>query len=125
MHVYLKVLWNPDVNVQAILDELCRRQFGKASETTRELLQLMIDRWEKTRWSVKLSQSVGLSPDGKVFSETWPPNVVTRMTELRNQARLEMQDDPPALQRFDYWLSSFDAFLKEAQEEWKKAGVVE
>jgi hypothetical protein len=47
------------------------------------------------------------------------------MTELRNQARSEMQDDPPALQRFDYWLSSFDAFLKEAQEEWKKAGVVE
>ena len=125
MHVYMKVLWNPDVNVQAILDELCRRQFGEASSTTRELLQLMIDRWEKTRWSVKLSQSAGLSPDGKIFTETWPPDVVKKMTELRNQARLQMQDDPPALRRFDYWLFSFDAFLKESQEEWKKAGVDE
>jgi hypothetical protein len=33
-----------------------------------------------------------------------------------------MQDDEIALQRFDYWNWTFEAFLKEAQEEWAKAG---
>ena len=124
MYVYMKVLWNPDVNVEAILDELCRRQFGEASETTRKLLQLMVDRWEKTRWSVKLSQSAGLSADGKIFSETWPPDVVERMSGLRKEARARLQDDRPGLRRLDYWLFSFDDFLKEAEGAWEMAGIL-
>ena len=124
MYVYTRVLWNPDVNVDAILDELCRRQFGQASQTTRQLLQLMIDRWEKTRWSVKLPQASATSADAKIISETWPPDVVQRMTELRNQARTEMQGDSVSWRRFDYWLCLFDDFLEEAQVAWKKTGAV-
>ena len=46
------------------------------------------------------------------------------MTKLRNQARSLMQDDSVSLRRFNYWLFAFDDFLKEAQMEWRKSGVV-
>ena len=62
--------------------------------------------------------------DAKIISETWPPDVVQRMTELRNQARTEMQGDSVSLRRFDYWLCLFDDFLEEAQVAWKKTGAV-
>ncbi|MEA1951996.1 MAG: DUF4838 domain-containing protein [Planctomycetota bacterium] len=122
-YVYMKVLWNPDVDVTAILDEWCRRQFGAAGDTTRELLQMMINRWEKTRWTVPLSQSRGLSGDGKIFSETWPPHVVRRMKELVAKAMDQLKNDTRARKRLDYWLFSFDEFLEEAEVEWEKAGV--
>jgi len=120
LYCWMRVLWNPEVDVDAILDEMCTRMFGKGAGTARELLRLMCDRWEKAQWHSTLGASGHISP--AIFSDTWPPQVVAKMDELRRKAREEMKDDPVALQRFEYWTWTFDAFLKEAQQEWEKAG---
>jgi hypothetical protein len=118
LYCWLKVLWNPDVDIDAIIHTYCERMFGKAAGTMRELFQLMCDRWEKTRWTRSQSDNGRLHP--KVFAETWPPEVVDRMSNLWKQARDELKDDPVSLQRFEYTTWTFEHFLKEAEEQWAK-----
>jgi len=120
-YCWMRIMWDPDVNVDAILDNMCERMFGKAAATTRELLHLMCDRWEKAEWHSGLGDAGRITP--RVFADTWPPEVVERMAKLWRQARRELKDDPSGLQRFEYWTWTFEAFLKEAEEQWAKAGV--
>lgn len=119
LYCWMKVLWNPDVDIDAILDEMCRRQFGKGAEPSRELLRLMCDRWEKAPWSQRLGAAGRLSP--AIFADTWPPEVVAEMKKLWQQAHERMKGDPNALARFDYWHWTFEAFLKEAEVAWAEA----
>jgi len=116
----MKVLWNPEVNIDAILDGLCDRMFGKAASTCRELLRLECKRWEKAPWSEVLGDAGRVSP--AVFTDTYPPEVVAKMTELRSRARREMAGDALSERRFAYWTWTFEAFLWEAREAWEKAG---
>jgi hypothetical protein len=120
-YCWFKVLWNPDVNIDAILDELCIRMFGKGASPARELMRLACDRWEKAPWLSGLGDAGKIS--AAVYTDTWPPEVVARMSELRDQARREMAGDPQAEQRFGYWTWTFDDFLKEAKEAWAQAAA--
>ena len=113
LYVLTRLLWNPDIDVSATLDEMCRRLYGPGAATSRKLLQLMCDRWEKAPWTEKLG-AAGHMPD-TLFNETWPKEVVAEMEKLYRQARDEMKADPVALARFDYWNCTFEAFLKEAK----------
>ena len=115
----LRLLWNPEMNVDAMLDEMCRRLFGKAAGPARELLRLECDRWEGAPWRESVGDA-GRIP-ARVFADTWPPQVVAQMEKLRQQAREKTKDDLVARQRLAYWTWSFDAFLQEAQEQWALA----
>lgn len=119
LYVWMRLLWNPDIDVEATLDEMCTRLFGAGAESSRELLRLMIERWENASWSEQLGSAGRVAP--AIFRDTWPPDVVEEMKTLYQQARNDMKDDPTARARFDYWTWTFDAFLQEAQEEWQKA----
>jgi hypothetical protein len=116
-YCWMKVLWNPEVNIDAILDGLCKRMFGKAATTCRDLLRLECDRWQKAPWSEELGDAGSVSP--AVFTDTYLREVVTKMTELRNRAWQQMAGDALPERRFAYWTWTFDAFLKEA---WAKSG---
>jgi hypothetical protein len=123
MYVWMRVLWNPDIDVEATLSELCRRQFGAAGKTSSELLFLMCEDWEKSIGRGRLGEAGQMSHD--VFFDAWPPPVIAKMVELRKKAQRELKDDPEALARLDYWLWTFDAFVKEAEgRAKKKAGVI-
>jgi hypothetical protein len=120
-YVWMKVLWNPDVDVDAILDRLCSRMFGKAGGTCQELLRLQCERFEKTPWP-EGNGDVGYIRGGN-FRAMYPPEVVAAMTALRDRARHEMAGDILAERRFAYWTWTFDRFLNEAQEIWAKGKV--
>lgn len=113
LYCYMKVLWNPEVDVDAILDVMCDRMFGKASGAARELLQLMSDRWEKGPWSLEMDDMGRLEP--AIYRETWPPDVVAKMTELWKRACGELKDDPEALRKFLYITWGFETFPEEVK----------
>ena len=48
MYVWMRCLWNPDVDVDAIYDEFCRRQFGPAAELMREVVRIQEEAWDPT-----------------------------------------------------------------------------
>jgi hypothetical protein len=113
-YVWMRVMWNPDINVDAQLDALCNRQFGKGAKTARALLQLMCDRWEGIETTHIMFPDWG-KLDDKIFLEHYPTEVVDQMEKLYRQARKEMKGDPESLARFDFWNYTFEAFLKEAR----------
>jgi hypothetical protein len=113
LYVWMKVLWNPDVEVDAVLDEMCRRLYGKAGGTVRELIRLECERWEVVPWTRHLEDAGAIPPP--LFQELWPAEVVGRMQALRDKALAELADDTGARQRFLYWTWTFDAFLKDAE----------
>lgn len=113
LYVWMRVMWNPDLNVDAVLDEMCKRLYGKAAPAVRELLQLQCDRWQTAKWNEELTDAGHVPP--KLFAEIWPPEVVAKMQALRQRAQQEMKGDPAAEQRFAYWTWTFDAFVADAK----------
>jgi hypothetical protein len=120
LYVWMKVLWNPELDVDAVLDEMCRRLYGKAGNTVRELIRLECDRWETAPWTHHLADEGCIPPP--LFQEIWPKDVAGRMKSLRDKALAELAADPVGRQRFLYWTWTFDSFLQEAQGTQTKTG---
>lgn len=112
LYCWLKILWNPDVDINAIFDQFCQRMFGPAAGDMRELIQLMSDRWEKSNWSKPQGDSGRLDPI--IFNEIWPPEVVSKMIWLWSRARRQLVHSPLLLQRFEYVTMTFKVFVNEA-----------
>ena len=107
LYCWMKLLWNPDFDVDAAMDEFCQRMFGRAAKTIRELLQLQADGWEKCRWPNGI-----LSPKA-IYEVSYPRKTVLRMKELLDRARAKVQDDDMARQRVEYYATPFPAFFEE------------
>ena len=120
LYCWMKVLWNPEIDVDAVLAEMCRRLFGQAAEPTHALLQLMIDRYEQAKWPERMGAAGRVSTP--IYMATWPPEVVDRMQTLRQQAETLLPVDSVERKRLDYWLWTFDAFLVEAKERHAEQG---
>ena len=114
MYCWMKVLWNPEIDIDATLDEMCRRLFGEGAKPAHELLTLMVERFEATEWPSRMG-GVG-KVSAPIYNAIWPPEVVAEMQELRRQAEAKLPKDAVERKRLDYWLWAFDAFVKEAQE---------
>lgn len=115
LYVWMKSLWNPDLDVDALLDEMCRRLYGKAGDTAREMIRLECELWESGAWqSDRVKIPGGWYVPVSLFPRVWTPDIVTRLEALRDQALTELADDPVARQRFLYWTWTFDEFLKQA-----------
>ena len=46
LYVWMRCLWNPDVDVDAIYDEFCLRQFGRAAKPMREIVSIQEEDWD-------------------------------------------------------------------------------
>ena len=98
----MKLLWDPDFDVGAAVDEYCRRMYGPGADTVRELVRLEIEGWEDSRW-----------PNGVLFPKaiyevSYPRATVEKMRELLAQARAEVAGDEEALQHLDYFSTRRD-----------------
>jgi hypothetical protein len=117
LYVWMKVLWNPELDVDAVLDEMCRRLYGKAGPTARKMMRLECELGEKGEWKSRRVKIPGGWPVPRsLFPRVFTPDVVERLRALRDQALAELTDDPIGRQRFLYWTWTFDAFVKEAEE---------
>ncbi|MEI6148518.1 MAG: DUF4838 domain-containing protein [bacterium] len=116
MYVWMKSLWNPELDVDAVLDEMCRRLYGPAGDTARAMIRLECDLWESGAWqSERVKIPGGWYVPKELFPRVWTPAIVERLKALRDQALVELADDPVARQRFLYWTWTFDAFLRDAE----------
>jgi hypothetical protein len=107
LYTWLKVLWNPDFDVDAAVDEYCKRMYGPAAGTVRQIVQLQMDGWEKSRW-----------PEGRlapksVYTDSYPKTAVDQIRKLLAQAKTEAAPDVLAARRLAYFSFCFDDFFKE------------
>ena len=112
-YVWWRSLWNPELDVDATLDEMCRRLFGPGQTRPRELLRLQCERWERTALTRQLQVGEQRIPP-RLFREIWPADVVARMKALRDKALADIQqaNDADARQAFLYWTWAFEAFVE-------------
>jgi hypothetical protein len=115
-YVLGRSMWNPELDVDATLDEMCGRLFGPGATTARELLQLECDRWERMALTHPLGNDEGRIP-ARLFREIWPADVVARMKALHDKTltKIEQAGDKNARQAFLYWTWTFDAFLRDSE----------
>lgn len=109
LYCWLRVLWNPEFDVDAAVDEFARRMYGPAASTMRQLLDLQIDGWEKSRWP-----GGRFSPKG-IYEASFPPETVEQMKSLLAKARAEAEDDSLAAARIEYSAAAYAEFFKEAE----------
>jgi hypothetical protein len=109
LYCWLKVLWNPEFDIDAATAEFCERMFGPVATTMREVLHLQMAGWEESRWpSSRLS--------AKAIHETsYPRLTVLRLAELLDRARTEAAADGLALQRVEYYAAPFAAFFEDSK----------
>ena len=108
LYCWLKLLWNPDFDVDAAIAEYTRRMFGPAEQPMRELLALQTAGWETSRWP-----GGRFSPKG-IYEASFPPETIGKMQALAAQARKAAAGDALATARVTYCLSAFEAFFQEA-----------
>ena len=110
LYCWMKMLWNPEFDVDAAINEYCRRLYGPAAATLRQLVELQITGWENSRWP-----SERLSPKA-VHQTSFPRALVQQMESLLEQARKQAAGDATILQRIDYYAGPFAAFFKESKD---------
>ncbi len=102
--LYAKLLWNPDIDVDAFLAEYPAAMFGPAAPRMKELLDLCVSRWEDTRWSYlpppsRLERAI---PEQMVWKESYPREIRDRMQDLLRQALAAVPEEGIYRQRVQY-----------------------
>ena len=98
-YVLMKVLWNPELDVDAAWDGMYQRQFGEAPGIANRLLQLAANRWENTPWSIEKRGGMDgymgyLEPS--IYRETWPERCGRQDDFAVAEGHDELKDDPAA-----------------------------
>lgn len=113
LYCWMKVLRNPEFDVDSAIDEYCRRMYGAAEKTMRKLIKLQTDGWEKSRWS-SLPPGHNVPPK-LVHEETYLPSTVRKMKALLQEAKKTATDEF-LMKRVEYYAGPFKAFFKESEE---------
>lgn len=110
LYVWMRCLWNPDVDVEAIYDEFALRVFGSAAEPMRRLIDLQESCWNRP-W-----------PDDacsyrNVFEISYTCQDVQRMKELVREAEdlAIRSEDAVALQGVRAYARAFEEFVAESE----------
>ncbi len=116
-YVWMRCLWNPNVNVDAIYDEFCRRMFGVAAKPMRELIALQEQCWSRP-WASHPSSLIPHPSFNNIFETCYPRMDVGRMMALLQEAHrvAAAANDEMAQKRIAWYASGFEPFLTESAE---------
>lgn len=104
MYVWMRCLWNPDLDVEAVYDAFARRLFGRAAAPMRALVALQEAGWERAWPDNRMS-------DANVFGRSYPADVRARMASLLSEALARTRDTPDDRERVLFYASAFGAFF--------------
>lgn len=109
LYVWMRCLWNPDVDVEAIYDEFAYRVFGPAAEPMRRLIALQEAGWNR-QWDTDDCSH------HNIFKVSYPLEDVERMKALVKAAdRLVLEaENPVAMVTVRWYASGFEEFVAES-----------
>ena len=108
MYVWLRCLWNPDVDIEAIYDEFARRMFGAGAHPMRKLIALQEECWERG-WDGEACSYHNL------YEVSYRPRDIARMKALLQEAfeTARAAADETGARRIRWYASGFRTFLEE------------
>ncbi|MBS3763465.1 MAG: DUF4838 domain-containing protein [Planctomycetes bacterium] len=107
LYCWMKSLWDPDFDVDAAVDEYCRRMYGDASGTVREIVRIMTEGWEDTNWP-----GTSFSPKG-MYRQSYPKETLNRIKKLLAKARKQVDGDQQASERLEYFAAPYAVMFEE------------
>ena len=108
-YVWMKCLWNPDFDVEALYDEFARRMFGPAEKPMRKLIALQEECWNRPWEDNACSYR-------NIFEISYPPEDVARMKALMVEAYgIALKAGEPYARRACRYLAEFETFIAEAE----------
>jgi len=108
LYCWMKLLWNPELDVDAVIDEFCRRMFEQASKEAREFMVLSCQAFEGK--GIHVANGDG-TENLRGIKRLYPAATVRRMAELVEVSKQRLEKDPVALQRLEYFTWTFEHFL--------------
>lgn len=108
LYCWQKVLWNPDFDVDAAVDDFATRMFGPAAKTMRQVIELQMKGWEQSEWP-----SGRFSPKG-IYEASFPRETVKQIQTLFAKARSEAKSDALVTARLDYYEPALKEFFAES-----------
>jgi hypothetical protein len=103
-YVLAKLHWNPDLNVDEVIDDYCRSGFGKAAEPVKRYLERIEQLTNKVAVVTK-EQRGGNRPD---VTEPYTPEVIAELRELLNEARNTTGVDQQVRKRIRFLRTGLD-----------------
>jgi len=113
-YVWMKCLWNPAVDVDAVYDVFAERMFGPAAGPMRKLLAMQEDGWARHWPAVRCNVA-------NVFGVSYPPADIDEMKRLLCEAAALARADALATARIRWYAADFAKFF--ADEERHRKGV--
>ncbi len=110
LYVWLKVLWNPEFNVDAAVEQYTKRMYGPAAADMQKLVNMLITGWEKDNWSNHV-----FSPKS-VYEESYPRKNVIKMEKLLEKAFASAKGDKLASKRLNYYAGPLREFFTESKQ---------
>lgn len=108
-YIWLRALWNCDLNAQAIFDEFAGRMFGPAAKPMRRIIQLQSEGWSRP-WNVPQ-----IAPKN-IYEVSYPRGEVLEMEKCFENAYTLAGSDELVKKRIDHYKKGFDAFFKESKD---------
>lgn len=113
-YLMMRLLWNPDFDVDAAFEEYCELMYGDAAGTVKGVFDILNDRWEQSRWSEPLPPYHFLDLRS-VHSETYPPEVVDELRDLYARARDQAGETGLEAERVAYLGNMLEPFFEESE----------
>jgi Domain of unknown function (DUF4838)/Carbohydrate family 9 binding domain-like len=115
-YIWLKLLWNPNFDVDAAINEYSFRMYGKAAKPIRRIITILTDRWEKIRWKTVPAYH-NISPSN-IHVETFTQTVVNRIKKLLKHAKTLAANDKIVQERIRYIEKPLNTFFQESELFW-------
>ena len=109
VYVWMRCLWSPDIDVQAVYDEFARRMFGKAAAPMRQIVRMQEEGWSR-QWGSNMCSVKN------IFEISYPRKEVLKMAELFAEAEKLAAGDEKALARIAWYKSGFENFFIESEQ---------
>ena len=109
-----RLMWNSDFDVDAALDEYYRLMYGRASGTMKEIFEILINGWERSRWSKPLPDTHRISLQN-IHNETYPEKTVKKLESLIKKAAGEVPENSLEYERIAFFKKALVPFFEESK----------
>jgi len=114
-YLYHKLMWNPDIDVDAMLAEYCRVMFGPAAPEVATYYHTIIERWEGRTWD-DLTDEELRNPHGELkwsryYRDAYPREVRMSLKALLAKAEQQTTDNTVYKARTRWLAQGIQPFL--------------
>jgi hypothetical protein len=114
IYCWYRLMWNPEFDTEAALDEYCSLMYGPASPAVKNILELLTRRWEETKWKDKIQDHNIKS--SQIHDETMPKAQVAKLAELLTEAEKLAGNNNIYRNRLDFFGNAIKSFLEASKQ---------